>query len=341
MTCSLVTGATRGIGAAVAHALAEVGHRVAVHAGRDVEAATRVMTALPGSGHTVVSGDVSSPEACMQIVAQVVDELGDLDVLVNNAGVFEAHPIDATTYSEWQQAWRRTLAVNLVGPANLAWLAVDHLLHRPRGPHGGRLISVGSRGASRGEPLTPAYGASKAALHAMTQSLAVALAPHRHHRNRRRTGLRQHEDGQLRAGRASRRRHPRPEPLSPGCRAARSRRDRRLAGDRCAGVGQRHGHRRQWSVPPALNASRPTGDRSPTARTSGSPIAGVVTSPFVTTPILTGLLFDTVVGPHGHRVTDKARGSQNPVSYWPRRRIAGYPPPEKTGHDVHAATSRA
>jgi 3-oxoacyl-[acyl-carrier protein] reductase len=178
MTCTLVTGASRGIGAAVAQALAEAGHRVAVHAGRDVEAATRVMTALPGGGHTVVSGDVSSPEACREIVGQVVDELGDLDVLVNNAGMFEAHPIDATTYSDWQQAWRRTLAVNLEGPANLAWLAVDHLLHRPAGPQGGRLISVGSRGAYRGEPVTPAYGASKAALHAMTQSLAVALAPH-------------------------------------------------------------------------------------------------------------------------------------------------------------------
>jgi NAD(P)-dependent dehydrogenase (short-subunit alcohol dehydrogenase family) len=112
------------------------------------------------------------------VVREAVAGLGDLDVLVNNAGIFTAHPIDATGYDEWQRAWRSTLGVNLVGPANLAWLFVDHLLHRPAGPRGGRLISVGSRGAYRGEPVTPAYGASKAGLHAMTQSLAVALAPH-------------------------------------------------------------------------------------------------------------------------------------------------------------------
>lgn len=177
MTCSLVTGAGRGIGAAIAHALAAAGHRVAVHTGSDRAAAEAVAGALPGSGHTVVTGDVADPAVCAQIVARAVSELGDLDVLVNNAGVFEAHPVDAVDYGEWHRAWERTLAVNLVGPADLAWQLVDHVRHRPSGPDGARLISVGSRGAYRGEPTTPAYGASKAALHAMTQSLAVALAP--------------------------------------------------------------------------------------------------------------------------------------------------------------------
>jgi NAD(P)-dependent dehydrogenase (short-subunit alcohol dehydrogenase family) len=177
-TCSLVTGASRGIGAAVAQALAAAGHRVAVHAGRDTASANRVRDALPGSGHVVVTGDLTAPDGCARVVAEVVDGLGDLDVLVNNAGIYTAHPIDATDYPGWQQAWRETLDLNLVAPANLAWLTVDHLLHRERGPAGGRLISVGSRGAYRGEPVTPAYGASKAALHAMAQSLAVALAPH-------------------------------------------------------------------------------------------------------------------------------------------------------------------
>lgn len=137
----------------------------------------RVLASLPGAGHAVVVGDLSSPEACERIFGEAVAELGNLDVLVNNAGVFEAHPVDSTTYADWQQAWRRTLDVNLLGPANLSWLMVDHLRHRTRGPAGGRLVSVGSRGAYRGEPTTPAYGASKAAMHAMTQSLAVALAP--------------------------------------------------------------------------------------------------------------------------------------------------------------------
>lgn len=148
-----------------------------MHTGSDEAAAIRVVAGLPGAGHAVVVGDLSSPEACERIFGEVVAELGDLDVLVNNAGVFEAHPVDSTTYADWQQAWRRTLDVNLLGPANLSWLMVNHLLHRTRGPAGGRLVSVGSRGAYRGEPTTPAYGASKAAMHAMTQSLAVALAP--------------------------------------------------------------------------------------------------------------------------------------------------------------------
>jgi 3-oxoacyl-[acyl-carrier protein] reductase len=178
-TCSLVTGASRGIGAAVAQALAAAGHRVAVHAGRDTASANRVRDELPGSGHIVVIGDLAAADACARVVAEVVDGLGDLDVLVNNAGMYTAHPIDATSYTDWQQTWRQTLDLNLMAPANLAWLTVDHLLRRDGGPNGGRLISVGSRGAYRGEPDTPAYGASKAALHAMAQSLAVALAPHR------------------------------------------------------------------------------------------------------------------------------------------------------------------
>lgn len=176
--CCLVTGASRGIGAAVAHALAAGGHRVGVHAGHDTASANRVRAELPGSGHVVVTGDLTSADECARVVAEVIDGLGDLDVLVNNAGVFTAHPVQATSYADWQRAWRRTLDLNLIAAANLAWLTVDHLLHRGRGPAGGRLINIGSRGAYRGEPDTPAYGASKAALHGLAQSLAVALAPH-------------------------------------------------------------------------------------------------------------------------------------------------------------------
>jgi 3-oxoacyl-[acyl-carrier protein] reductase len=177
-TCSLVTGASRGIGASIAQALAAAGHRVAVHAGRDSAAAERVRSGLAGSGHLAVTADLTEPDGCERLIAEVVDGLGDLDVLVNNAGVYLPHPIGQTSYSDWQQVWRQTLELNLVAPANLAWLAVDHLLRRPAGPAGGRVISVGSRGAYRGEPATAAYGASKAGLHALTQSLAVALAPH-------------------------------------------------------------------------------------------------------------------------------------------------------------------
>lgn len=149
-----------------------------MHAGRDLAAAEAVRGALPGSGHVAVAADLADPAAVERLMAEAVDALGGVDVLVNNAGVFEAHPVDRVELDEWRSAWRRHVDVNLLGPADLAWLHVHHLLTRPEGPGGGRMVAVGSRGAYRGEPVTAAYAATKAALHAMTQSLALALAPH-------------------------------------------------------------------------------------------------------------------------------------------------------------------
>jgi NAD(P)-dependent dehydrogenase (short-subunit alcohol dehydrogenase family) len=167
---ALVTGASRGIGAAVAHALANNGHRVAVHYRSGAAEAAKVAESLAGTGHVTVQGDLGADQAG-QIVAETADRLGGLDILVNNAGVYFHHPIATTTFEEWQQAWRRTIELNLYGPADLAWHAVRHLTE------GGRIINIGSRGAYRGEPDAPAYGAAKAGLHAMTQSLAQSLAP--------------------------------------------------------------------------------------------------------------------------------------------------------------------
>jgi len=174
----LVTGSSRGIGAAIAHDLAARGHRVAVHTGRDGAAANQVRRELPGDGHIVITGDLTDSQACRRVVVEAIDGLGDLDVLINNAGIYVDHSVLDTGYAEWSRMWRETVELNLFGPANLCWLMVEHLMSRPAGPLGGRLISVGSRGAYRGEPSAPAYGASKAGLQALTQSLAVALAPH-------------------------------------------------------------------------------------------------------------------------------------------------------------------
>ncbi len=167
----LVTGASRGIGAAVAHAFAETGDRVAVHYGARRERALRVAAALAGDGHTVVGADLADPDAVHAMVAEVVAALGGVDVLVNNAGVIEEHPITETSYAQWQRAWSNTLSVNLVGAANVTWCAVQHM------GRGGRIVNVASRGAFRGEPRQPAYGASKAGLVAFGQSLALALGP--------------------------------------------------------------------------------------------------------------------------------------------------------------------
>ena len=171
----LVTGASRGIGAAVARAFAAAGDRVGVHYGASRAAADEVAASLAGDGHVVVGADLADPEAVRAMVAAAAEGLGGLDVLVNNAGVFTPHPIAETTYEEWQRAWQNTLAVNLLGPANASWCVVPHMIEAG----GGRIVNVSSRGAFRGEPRSPAYGASKAAIVALGQSLARALGPHR------------------------------------------------------------------------------------------------------------------------------------------------------------------
>ena len=157
------------------HAFAERGDRVAVHCRDAVAAAEAVRESLPGSGHATVRADLADADAVRSMVDAAANALGGLDVLVNNAGIYVDHPVLGTSYEEWQAAWQATLGVNLAGAANVTWCAVRHMAASGRG---GRIVNVGSRGAYRGEPTHPAYGASKAGLHAFGQSLAVALAPH-------------------------------------------------------------------------------------------------------------------------------------------------------------------
>jgi 3-oxoacyl-[acyl-carrier protein] reductase len=170
----LITGASRGIGRAVAEAFAAAGDRVAVHHRDSAGLAAQVRDGLAGTGHVVVQADLADPGAVRAMVDQAHEQLGGLDVLVNNAGIFEAHPITEVSYEQWQTAWQATLGVNLVGAANVTWCAVQHMT----AAGGGRIVNVSSRGAFRGEPGQPAYGASKAGLNAFGQSLAMALAPH-------------------------------------------------------------------------------------------------------------------------------------------------------------------
>jgi NAD(P)-dependent dehydrogenase (short-subunit alcohol dehydrogenase family) len=171
----LVTGASRGIGAAVARAFAARGDRVAVHYGASAGHAEEVAGSLPGEGHVVVGADLADPAALREMVDAAAAGLGGIDVLVNNAGIFEPHPITETSYEEWQRGWQQTLGVNLSGAANVTWCAVQHMV---RGSRGGHIVNVASRGAFRGEPKAPAYGAGKAGLIAFGQSLARALGPH-------------------------------------------------------------------------------------------------------------------------------------------------------------------
>ena len=170
----LITGAARGIGRAVAQQFVENGARVALHFHSNREAAEVTFDSLAGDSHSLHQADITDAAESRQLVEAVIRQHSRLDVLVNNAAIFEAHPIAKVSYDDWQAAWQRTLNTNLIGAANVTFCAAQQMIQQGSG----RIVNISSRGAFRGEPDAPAYGASKAALNAMSQSLAQALAPH-------------------------------------------------------------------------------------------------------------------------------------------------------------------
>ncbi len=170
----LVTGGSRGIGRACAVGFAERGARVAINYRGNTSAAEATLAELPGDGHIMLQADVTDPVAVEDLVAAAIEALGGLDIVVNNAGIWVDHVLEDVDYDEWQDAWKRVLEANLLGPANISYCAARHMIERG----GGRIVNVSSRGSFRGEPNGPAYGASKAGLNAMSQSLAKRLAPH-------------------------------------------------------------------------------------------------------------------------------------------------------------------
>jgi NAD(P)-dependent dehydrogenase (short-subunit alcohol dehydrogenase family) len=155
----LVTGASRGIGAAAFALLRSTGHRVAGHSTRGSE--------------ELIAADLADPEAPRALWDAALDRLGGrIDVLVNNAGIYEAVADDASD-GEWHAAWARMLAINLQAPADLSRLAIGHF--RENG--GGRIINVASRAAYRGDsPQHWHYAASKSALIGMTKTIARSYA---------------------------------------------------------------------------------------------------------------------------------------------------------------------
>ena len=150
----LLTGGSRGIGAAIAKALAN--ETLAVHATRGAYAA-----------------DFADPRGPRELWDRAVAALGHIDVLINNAGVFEANPIDAG-HDDWVDGWERTQRINLTASAELCRLAVR--AWQARGG-GGRIVNVASRAAHRGDsPAHWHYAASKAGMVAMTKTIARAYA---------------------------------------------------------------------------------------------------------------------------------------------------------------------
>ncbi len=170
----LVTGASSGIGRAIAIMFADAGAHVVVHYRNNREGGQRTLSQMTGDRHMLVQADVTDPRQIESTTANVVAQMGRIDVLVNNAGMYENHPIAIVSFDQWQGAWERTIQTNLIGPAHVTFCVAQHMIRQG----GGRIVNVSSRGAFRGEPDAPAYGASKAGLNAMGQSLAKALAPH-------------------------------------------------------------------------------------------------------------------------------------------------------------------
>jgi NAD(P)-dependent dehydrogenase (short-subunit alcohol dehydrogenase family) len=167
----LVTGGSRGIGKAISKGFAQRGDQVIINYHTNKAAAEETLSQLSGEGHSIAQCDVSDSEACLRMVDQVSSRYGRLDVLVNNAAIYsEASPL-STSFEDWKACWEKHMALNVMGPACLSWCAANLMSQTG----GGAIVSVSSRGAKRGEPLAPAYGASKAALNSMCQSLASAL----------------------------------------------------------------------------------------------------------------------------------------------------------------------
>ena len=160
MTTILLTGSSRGIGAACAAALTAAGATVIGHG--------------TASG---IAADLADPAAPGDLWARALDAAGGrIDVLVNNAGVFEANPLDA---DDWTANWERTMRINLTASAELCRLAVLHWQAREADgeQRGGRIVNVASRAAYRGDsPAHWHYAASKAGMVAMTKTIARGYA---------------------------------------------------------------------------------------------------------------------------------------------------------------------
>ena len=169
----LVTGGSRGIGASISLAFAQRGAKIAVNYLSDDVRASSFIKELPGTFHQLFKADIGDPGSCKELITSVLAQYGRIDVLINNAGIHERHPIDEVNYESWNRIFFETININLMAPARLIYLVSDVM--RKQG--GGRIVNISSRGAFRGEPDQPAYGASKAGLNALSQSLAQKLAP--------------------------------------------------------------------------------------------------------------------------------------------------------------------
>jgi len=168
----LVTGGSRGIGAAIVRAVAKAGATVLLHYAKSREAAESLRNEIGPVSCDLIAADLAKPDAAGALWRDAKAAAARIDVVVNNAGIFLPAPI-AAPMPDWQRAFAQVMQVNLTAPAELCKLAVAHF--RKQG--GGKIISIASRAAHRGDaPDQWPYAASKGALVALTKTIARGYA---------------------------------------------------------------------------------------------------------------------------------------------------------------------
>ena len=173
---ALVTGASRGIGRAIAAQLAQAGFRLAIHYHVNAEAAAKTWAALAGNGHVLIGADLSNGGGVEQLAQEAQEVLeGRVDVVVHNAGIYESSPLLQTpTLTDWRATLRWQMQVNFWAAADLAYLLAPAMARAKWG----RIILIASRSGLRGESGHCGYAASKAAQINLVKSLAMELGPH-------------------------------------------------------------------------------------------------------------------------------------------------------------------
>jgi 3-oxoacyl-[acyl-carrier protein] reductase len=170
----LITGGSRGIGSVAAKLFADAGANVIITYNANKKAAEDTIASLGAGNHSFYQLDVANADAIERFFGEFSKKYDRLDILVNNAAAHLDHKILETGFDTWRKNWEQTLQTNLMGPANMCYFAAKIMVKQ----QAGKIINISSRGAFRGEPDNPAYGASKAGINAMSQSLALVLAPH-------------------------------------------------------------------------------------------------------------------------------------------------------------------
>ncbi|MEM3130956.1 MAG: SDR family oxidoreductase [Nitrososphaerota archaeon] len=169
---AIVTGGARGIGFAIASRFAQEGAKVVIidiNADLLKEAERKIKEETKGEVLTF-QGDVTSRERIKEIVDQVLEKFGKIDILVNNVGIHEGAPF----WEETEESWLRQFKVNVLGVVIPSQIVVPHMMKRKKG----KIIMMSSKAAVVGEPNHAAYSASKGAVLALTRAMAIELAPY-------------------------------------------------------------------------------------------------------------------------------------------------------------------